>query len=229
MISVIIPTLNAEAGLTATLTALVPATVQGIVREVIISDGGSGDATADISDAAGAQLILGPKGRGVQLAAGAECARANWLLFLHGDTVLEPGWEREAATFIERVDGGARPVAAAAFSFALDDFGARPRMLEAMVGLRCALFRFPFGDQGLLIPKRLYATLGGYNPLPLMEDVDLVRRLGRRRLVMMRTKAVTSAVRYKREGYSARIARNIACLSLYYLRVSPATIVRLYD
>jgi len=61
-----------------------------------------------------------------------------------------------------------------------------------------------------------------------MEDVDLVRRLGRKRLVMMRTRAVTSAECYKKQGYLARIARNAACLSLYYLRVAPATIVRLY-
>ena len=229
MISVVIPTLNAEAGLTATLSALVPATVQGLVREVIIADGGSEDGTSEIADIAGAEFVTCDKGRGPQLAAGAEQARSDWLLFLHADTVLQPGWEQEAATFMERVDTGARPLAAAAFSFALDDFGARPRILETIVGWRCTLFRFPYGDQGLLIPKRLYSSLGGYRPLPLMEDVDLVRRLGRRRLVMMRTKAVTSAMRYKRDGYLTRVARNFACLSLYYLRVSPRRIVRLYD
>ena len=229
MISVVIPTLNAEAGLTATLSALVPAVVQGVVREVIIADGGSEDGTSEIADIAGAEFVTCERGRGPQLAEGAQHARSDWLLFLHADTVLQPGWEQEAATFMERVDAGSRPLAAAAFSFALDDFGARPRILEAMVGLRCALFRFPYGDQGLLIPKRLYSSLGGYRPLPLMEDVDLVRRLGRRRLVMMRTKAVTSAARYKRDGYITRVARNFACLSLYYLRVSPRTLVRLYD
>jgi hypothetical protein len=129
---------------------------------------------------------------------------------------------------MERVDSGSRPLTAAAFSFALDDFGARPRFLEAMVSLRCAVFRFPYGDQGLLIPKRLYDALGGHRPLPVMEDVDLVRRIGRRRLVMMRSRAVTSAVRYKRDGYFARMARNLACLSLYYMRVSPKAIVRIY-
>ena len=228
MISVVIPTLNAEAGLTAALAALVAGSVQGLVREVIIVDGGSGDATADIADAAGARFIRAEQGRGTQLAAGAEQARSDWLLFLHADTVLQPGWESEAGAFMERVDAGARPLAAAAFSFALDDFGAKPRLLEAIVGLRCALLRFPYGDQGLLIPKRLYLAVGGYRPLAVMEDVDMVRRLGRKRLVMMRTKAVTSAERYKREGYIARVARNAACLSLYYLRVAPATIVRLY-
>lgn len=228
MISVVIPTLNAENQLTATLAALVTASVQGLIRELIIVDGGSSDATADIADVSGAKFIRSEKGRGVQLAAGADEARFNWLLFLHGDTVLQPGWEAEVAAFIERVDTGARPLAAAAFSFALDDFGARPRILESIVGLRCALFRFPYGDQGLLIPKRLYNSIGGYRPLPLMEDVDIVRRLSRKQMVMMRSKAVTSAERYKSNGYIARVARNAACLSLYYLRVSPATITRLY-
>lgn len=228
MISVVIPTLNAQAGLAATLAALVPGSVQGLVREVIIADGGSRDATADIADVAGAKFLRAEKGRGKQLAAGAAKARSDWLLFLHADTVLQPGWESEARAFMERVDDGARPLAAAAFSFALDDLGARPRLLEALVSLRCALFRFPYGDQGLLIPQRLYSALGGYRPLAVMEDVDLVRRLGRKRLVMMRTRAVTSAERYKKQGYFARIARNAACLSLYYLRVPPAAIVRLY-
>lgn len=228
MISVIIPTLNAENGLTKTLASLVPATVQGLIREVIIVDGGSRDGTMDIADVAGAHFIRAERGRGTQLDAGAKAARSNWLLFLHADTVLEPGWEQEAQAFIERVDAGERPMAAAAFRFALDDYGMKPRLLESMVGLRCAVFRFPYGDQGLLLPRNLYQTVGGYRPLPMMEDVDLVRRLGRRRMVMFRTSAVTSAIRYKRDGYLSRALRNLSCVLLYYLRVPPKTIVRLY-
>ena len=228
MISVVIPTLNAEAGLGPTLSALVPATVQGLVREVVISDGGSRDGTAKIADVAGAHFIEVPKGRGTQLAAGARKARFDWLLFLHADTTLETGWEQEAGAFIERVDTGERPLAAAAFRFALDDFGAKPRLLETMVGARCALFRVPYGDQGLLIPKRLYTAAGGYNALPFMEDVDLVRRLGRKQLVMLRSRAVTSAVRYKRDGYVSRSLRNLACISLFYMRVPPKKLLRLY-
>ena len=205
-----------------------PAAVQGLVREVIISDGGSNDETRGIADVAGAEFIRSEKGRGAQLAAGAEAAKSEWLLFLHADTVLQPGWIQEAATFVERVDNGTRPRSAAAFSFALNDFGTKPRLLEAMVALRCALFRMPYGDQGLLIPRRLYAELGGYRPLPLMEDVDIVRRLGRRRMTMLRSKAVTSAERYKQDGYAPRIARNAACLSLFYMRVPATTLARLY-
>lgn len=228
MISVVIPTLNAQAELTATLAALVPGAVEGVVREVIIADGGSSDETREIAEVAGAEFIRAEKGRGAQLAAGAEAAKSDWLLFLHADTVLQPGWVQEAAAFVDRVDSGVRPSSAAAFSFALNDFGAKPRLLEMIVGLRCALLRVPYGDQGLLLPRPLYAELGGYRPIPLMEDVDIVRRLGRSRITMLRSKAVTSAARYKQEGYVARIARNLSCLSLYYMRVPPATLARLY-
>ena len=228
MISVIIPTLNAEKCLAGTLAALVPAAVDGLIREAIVVDGGSNDRTPAIVDSAGAELVRAGGGRGSQLAAGAAKARFPWLLFLHADTALAPGWEREASYFMERVDTGARPVAAAAFRFALDDTGARPRVLERLVALRCSALRLPYGDQGLLIPKRLYDEIGGYRPLPLMEDVDLVRRLGRRRVVMLGSRAVTSAERFRREGYVRRSARNLICLTLYTLRVPAHVIGRIY-
>lgn len=228
MISVVIPTLNAESGLAPTLAALVPAAVEGVVREVIIVDGGSSDRTREIADGAGAVLLTANGGRGAQLAAGAAAARGRWILFLHADTVLEAGWESEARAFIERTDAGKRPESAAAFRFALDDAGLMPRVLERMVSTRCALLRLPYGDQGLLIPRPLYDKLGGYRPYPLMEDVDIVRRLGRRRTTMLRSRAVTSAVRYRRDGYLRRSTRNLLCLALFYLRVSPATIKHFY-
>src|SRR5262245_18645941 len=123
MISVIIPTLNAEAGLAPTLAALVPAALDGLVREVIVVDGGSAARTAAIADDAGATFITRSGGRGPQLSAGAAQARFPWLLFLHADTVLDPGWEREAMAFMEAIDTGRRRPTAAAFRFALDDEG----------------------------------------------------------------------------------------------------------
>ena len=215
MITVVIPTLNAESSLAATLTSLVQGAVDGLVRQVIIVDGGSSDRTLRIAEDAGADIVRSERGRGRQLQAGARAARFPWLLFLHADTVLDTGWEREAATFVERVDIGQRPPAAAAFRFALDDMGFLPRLIEAGVALRCTLFRLPYGDQGLLIPRRLYDEIGGFQAMPLMEDVDMVRRLGRSRTLILRTQAVTSAMRYKRDGYVQRVARNLACLSLY--------------
>jgi rSAM/selenodomain-associated transferase 2 len=228
MISVVLPTLNAEASLGDTLTALIPAVVEGVVREVIIVDGGSTDHTLQIADAAGATIIYAPPGRGVQLATGAAVAKGAWLLFLHADTVLEPGWVREAAQFMDRVDAGKRAPTAAAFRFTLDDLGFKPRLVEAGVGLRAGLLKLPYGDQGLLISRALYEEVGGYKPLPLMEDVDIIRRLGRRRIVVLRTAAVTSAARYKRDGYALRIARNLSCLMLYCAGLPVRMIMRIY-
>lgn len=228
MISVVIPTLNAEAHLARCLTALVPAAVDGVVREVVIVDGGSSDATAKIADDAGATFIKAERGRGQQLAAGAAAAKSRWLLFLHADTVLQPGWEEEVLHFMRDVDFGERRAAAAVFRFALNDTGFWAGYLQAMVRLRCGLFALPYGDQGLLISRQLYDAIGGYRPLTLMEDVELVRRLGRRRLAFLRARAVTSATRYRQGGYPLRMLRNLTCLGLFYLRVPTRYIARLY-
>ena len=94
---------------------------------------------------------------------------------------------------------------------------------------RCTLLRMPYGDQALLIPRRLYNQIGGYKAIPLLEDVDINRRLGRGRMVILRTGAVTSAIRYKRDGYVQRVLRNWTCLILYYCRVPLRHIERLYN
>jgi rSAM/selenodomain-associated transferase 2 len=228
MISVVIPTLNAEATLAATLTALVPAAVDGLVREVIVVDGGSTDRTIDIVEDAGAQLMRKSGGRGYQLTVGAMRAKQPWLLFLHADTMLEAGWEREASAFMERTDAKPDRASAGVFRFALDDVGAKPRLLERLVAARCALLRLPYGDQGLLIQRQLYEEVGAFRPLPLMEDVDFVRRLGRRRMTLLSARAVTSADRYRRDGYLRRSVRNLMCLTLYFAGVPTNVINRRY-
>jgi rSAM/selenodomain-associated transferase 2 len=228
MISVVIPTLNAEATLAATLTALVPAAVDGLVREVIVVDGGSTDRTVDIVEDAGAQLMRKSGGRGYQLTVGAMRAKQPWLLFLHADTMLEAGWEREASAFMERTDAKPDRASAGVFRFALDDVGAKPRLLERLVAARCALLRLPYGDQGLLIQRQLYEEVGAFRPLPLMEDVDFVRRLGRRRMTLLSARAVTSADRYRRDGYLRRSVRNLMCLTLYFAGVPTNVINRRY-
>ncbi|MEQ1653244.1 MAG: TIGR04283 family arsenosugar biosynthesis glycosyltransferase [Hyphomicrobium sp.] len=228
MISVIIPALNAERHLPATLTALVPAAVDGVVREVIIVDGGSTDRTRNVADHAGAEFLIAAPGRGSQLAEGAAQAKFPWLLFLHADTVLEDGWANEAVDFIHRVDLGEHPRAAAAFRFRLDDKGVAPRALEMIVRARCSALRLPYGDQGLLISRRLFDEVGGYRALPIMEDVDIVRRLGRKRIALLKADATTSAERYRREGYLARMLRNQTCLALYSAGLPITTIQRIY-
>lgn len=228
MISVVIPALNAEATLAATLSALVPAAMEGLVRDVVVSDGGSTDATRLIAEEAGCAIVVGPRGRGGQIARGIDTAKADWVLVLHADTVLSRGWERDVALFVAAEQGNPETPRAAAFKFALRERGWRPRILERLVSWRCALFALPYGDQGLLISRRLLREIGGYSDMPLMEDVDIIRRIGRRRLATLQTAAETSAERYRRDGYIVRAARNLTCLTLYYLRVPPHVIGRIY-
>ncbi|MEM6851315.1 MAG: TIGR04283 family arsenosugar biosynthesis glycosyltransferase [Pseudomonadota bacterium] len=228
MISVVIPTLNAAKGLPGALTALVPAAADGLVKEVIVVDGGSQDETTAIADGAGARILSAPRGRGGQLAAGAAAARAPWLLFVHADTVLAEGWEAAAQAHLERAEAEGAP-RAAVFQFRLDDPNWRARIVEFGALVRCAVLGLPYGDQGLFISRAHYDEIGGFRPLPLMEDVDLVRRIGRRRLTLLRAPARTSAARYRRDGYASRILRNLLCISLFSLGVSPARIARLYE
>jgi len=185
MISVVIPTANSERHLPRCFDGLIPSAVRGMVREVIVSDAGSSDATLAIADAAGAHVVHARKGRGAQLVDGAAIAKSEWLLFLHPETALEPGWDVEAESFMSQ-EILERP-RAAVFRFALEDFSGDARRAEAKAALRTMLFALPYGDQGLLIPKRLYQKIGGYRALRDMEDADLVRRIGRRRLTTLRT------------------------------------------
>lgn len=226
-ISVIIPTLNAEKTLPGTLTSLVPATVEGLIKDVIIVDGGSEDATLAIADEMGATSLTAERGRGHQLGTGAHAAKGDWLLFLHADTQLEPGFEREVERFMDRTARTGMGQAAA-FRFALDDFSGAARRLETMVALRCRLFGLPYGDQGLLIPRALYDEIGGFSDLPLMEDVDIVRRIGRSRLSLLTARAVTSAEKFQRNGFMKQSFRNVCLVTLYMLRVPPRVLAKLY-
>lgn len=228
MITVVVPTLNSETTLAASLSALVPAVVDGFVREVIIADGGSRDRTLRIADQAGATIVRAPRGRGSQIVAGAAKARGQWIMILHSDTVLAPGWSRDAATFMEKVDTGRRPAGAAAFRFALDDEGIAPRIVETLVALRANILKRPYGDQGLLLPLALYKDLGGFQKMPILEDLDFVRRLGGRRVSMLRSAAVTSPDRYIAEGYLRRVLRNQYCLLMYALGRSVEQIYDVY-
>lgn len=230
MISVVIPTFNSADTLVATLNSLIPATVSGSIREVIVADGGSDDLTRAIAEDAGAIWVAcGHASRGAQLRAGADAARSAWLLFLHADTELEPGWDLEARALIQDGERDRSKTKAGVFTFQLDDQGAVPRIVENVVSLRTRFLKLPYGDQGLLISRELYDSVGGYKPLALMEDVDLVRRVGGRRLQAFKSKAKTSAARYRRHGYLRRIARNQTCLALYYMNVSPAKLAKVYQ
>ncbi|WP_137124796.1 glycosyltransferase [Roseomonas sp. HF4] len=216
----LIPTLNAAAGLGRTLAAL-----RGQVASVVVADGGSTDDTLAIARDAGARIVPAGGGRGGQLAAGATALTAPWVLVLHADTFPGPGWADAARRFAADPRNADR---AAHFRFALDDASPQARRLERLVAWRCRVLALPYGDQGLLIRRGFLEALGGFRPIPLMEDVDLVRRIGRRRLVALDIPFVTSAERWRREGWRRRSARNLACLSLWFAGVPPERIARIY-
>ena len=118
---------------------------------------------------------------------------------------------------------------AAYFRFALDSPDPHARRLERWVAWRCRVLALPYGDQGLLISRALLDAVGGIRPLPLMEDVDLVRRIGRARLVALPVDALTSAARWEREGWRRRSLRNLSCLMLWYAGVPLRVITRFYE
>jgi len=222
LISVVIPVLDAADELPRALAALAGSELVG---EIVVSDGGSRDGTVAIANAAGARVVAGPRGRGPQLITGAAAAKGKWLLFLHADCRLAAGWEEAAAAFIARPGASGR---AGYFALALDDLDRAARRLERLVAWRCRTLALPYGDQGLLIARSLYDAVGGFAPMPLMEDVDLVRRLGHRRLAPIAAQSIASARRYRRDGYVRRSLRNLLCLTLYFAGIPPMRIARLY-
>lgn len=218
-ISIVIPTLNADSTLSACLHALMEGLHAGLIRELIISDGGSTDLTLDLAEEAGAELVDGPASRGGQLQRGCALAKGDWVLILHADTVLEPGWTNSVSDHLASKSP-------AAFRLSFSAKGLAPRWVAGWANLRSRLFSLPYGDQGLLVPRDVYLRAGGYNDQPLMEDVALARALPR--ITLLDSCAVTGAERYERTGWLRRGARNLWTLTRYLLGADPKRLAQAY-
>jgi rSAM/selenodomain-associated transferase 2 len=225
-LSIIIPCLNAMPRLADCLAALVVGLGDGLVREAIVVDGTSSDDSAHLAADMGCKVVVVPpeqRGRARQLRAGAAVATGDWLLFLHADTVLQEGWVPAIGDHIANHTGKA-----ACFRLAFDQSGGGARRVAAIANWRARHFGLPYGDQGLLISRTLYDQIGGFRDMALMEDVDLVRRLGVRRLVGLNAVAMTSGAKYMRGGWWGVPTRNLFLLGAYLVGVKPDVLARWY-
>jgi len=220
MISVIIPTLNEAAAIAGTLDAI---RALDPTLEIIVADGGSRDSTASLAGSHGACVVASDQGRGLQLAAGAEQAHGDVLWFVHADTLPHPGAVADIETALRDSD-----VAGGNFRLRFDGGSAAARFLNRLQGVR-RLLGWHYGDNTIFVRRGVYRECGGFRPYPLFEDADLVRRIQRAgRFVTLQGPVVSSSRRFDNGRFLTTGLLWIALQSLYWLRVSPRILARLY-
>jgi glycosyltransferase involved in cell wall biosynthesis len=184
MLSAIISTQNSERTLVPTLSALVPAAAAGVLAEVVVADGGSQDATAEVADIAGCRFTSSTQAVGVRLRAAAATVRSPWVMFLRAGAVPQPGWINAAEHFMqtaELTDGAGR---AGLFRLPGPGNAVQPGLAELVAAVRALIARSPTPEQGLLIPRRLYDAIGGHS-VGNDAEAAILHRLGRRRLAIL--------------------------------------------
>lgn len=204
-VSVIIPALNVAGDLPRCLESLLPGLEAGLIREVIVADGGSVDATRAIAGASGAVLIDSEASRAEQIRAGVEAARGDWFLLLYPETVLSRDWPELAGAHLDQRSG-----LAAAFRFRLRSDDRNARWVEARMNRRAMLFGLPVGEQGMLVPRQLYTSAGGYPEAAGMDDLIFARALGRRHIILLDAEARGSPARYEQGGWRRTVWRDTA-------------------
>ncbi|MFQ5667209.1 MAG: TIGR04283 family arsenosugar biosynthesis glycosyltransferase [Candidatus Binatia bacterium] len=220
-LSVIVPTLNEADGLPGALQRA----RRGGVLEIIVVDGGSRDATRTLAASLADLVITAPTGRAAQMNAGALRARGDILLFLHADTLLPDGFAEAVMSTC------ARPgVVGGRFDVELDPATPLLHLTAALMNWRSRLTGIATGDQAIFVRRDVFARLGGFKQIPLMEDIDMSRRLKRAgHVVCLRQRVITSARRWHKNGVARTIALMWALRLLYFLGVPPARLQRLYD
>lgn len=221
-LSIIIPSLNSEKTIYSCINAL---KIWRNKYEIILVDAMSQDKTIKIAKEFGSYILTTKPGRGHQLSYGASFAKNKWLLFIHSDTILEDKWLYEVEKFILDNENYQK---VAAFRFSLDSKTKKAKFIEKFVSWRCNKLKLAFGDQGLLIHKNFYNELGGFKPLEIMEDLDIIMRIGKSRLIILESKAITSSVRYQNDGWIIRPLKNFLCLTMYFFGLPNKLIAWVY-
>ncbi len=223
-ITVIIPTLNEERWLGETIESVFAGTSRDVV-DIVVADGGSRDRTLEIAKSLGVRAIRTEQGRGAQMDRAAElCGRADVFLFLHADTLLPEGWYDAVKDALK--DGS---VVAGGFRLSINSRSPWARIIEKGVALRAALLGLIYGDQAIFVRADIFRRAGGFRRLPLLEDVDLIRRVRRfGRVVVLEKRVLTSPRRWQKRGYVFTTLRNWLYLLLYYAGVSPQRLYKGY-
>jgi len=214
MISVIVPSLNEGEGVIETLERVGRA--PGV--ELILADGGSTDDTLELAGSRGARIVSSSPGRALQMNAGSAEARGDILLFLHADTLLPKGFQDQVRRALSQPG-----VAAGAFRLRFRETrGFLLRLVECTANWRASCLQMPFGDQAIFLTRRTFFEIGGYPQIPLMEDLELIRRLKRKgRILILPSYVKSSARRYQKDGTLKRIIINKLVFFGYFLGVSP--------
>lgn len=219
-ISVIIPALNEAADIGRTVSGALAAGA----TEVIVVDGGSRDRTVAVCRALGVRVLASKPGRAKQMNAGARAAQGDILLFLHADTLLPHNFTTEVRRTCSN-----KNIAAGAFQLRIDQPGWGLRCIEAAANLRATLLRMPYGDQAIFLTGRMFEAVGGYEEVPLLEDVLLVNQLRKAgRIKISKAAVTTSARRWRRLGIFKTTLVNQLIMAAYLLGVSPQRLQHWY-
>jgi len=220
VISVIVPTLNEAANIEQTLAPIV--SLEGV--EVIVADGGSEDATAEIARRLGAKVVFSARGRGRQMNAAAALASGDVLLFLHADSRLPVNFAKHVRSVLN--DGAI----AGAFRLTIADKQRTLRLVEWVVSVRSRCLQMPYGDQAVFVTANVFYRVDGFPNWPLMEDVELCRRLRKHGQIRLAAASVsTSARRWIKLGVVKTTLINQCCIAGYALGLSPERLVRWYN
>ena len=218
-LSIIIPALNES----ARIQAAIQSARKGLPLEVIVVDGGSRDETVQAAFRAGATVIQASRGRAVQMNAGVGISRGSHLLFLHADTRLPDGYP----VHIRRILSGS--AAGGAFRFGIDQPFAGRRLVEWITNFRARHLQMPYGDQAIFIRRRDFIEMGGYKPMPIMDDYDFIQRLRRKgRIVIADAVALTSGRRWIELGVLRTTLINQLVIAGYHCGVAPEKLAMFY-
>ncbi len=220
-LSVIVPMLNEEPVIAATLRALA---VGAPGAEKIVVDGGSTDASVAVARPLCDLFFDAPRGRARQMNAGAARASGDALVFVHADTTVPPSFARDIeSAFADAAVAGGR------FDLRLDDPHPMCRLIGALINLRSRVSRTATGDQAIFVRRAVFESLGGFPDIPVCEDLDFARRLKRAgRIACLRSQVVTSARRWRRGGIARTVLQMWSIRLLYLAGVSPARLSRMY-